>query len=169
MEGLSPGTQGRKQLSCCPPQSQNMSQWPMLPRRQYECACSWGRYCAPYWTQCSYIVTTNQPMQYPRTINSTLAWSISTYIIISYVRWSPGTYWKSVRYCPTQHMVADIFTKAPPVKNFEQLRMLLSIYIDWRGVLLFVKQAHICSCHDDWAGAKGLGVGRGGYTCMLII
>ena len=35
-----------------------------------------------------------------------------------------------VRYCPTQHMVADIFTKALPVKTFEQLCMLLGIYID---------------------------------------
>ena len=35
-----------------------------------------------------------------------------------------------VRYCPTQHMVADIFTKALPVKTFEQLCILLGIYVD---------------------------------------
>ena len=35
-----------------------------------------------------------------------------------------------VRYCPTQHMVADIFTTASPVKIFEQLRTLLGIYVD---------------------------------------
>ena len=33
-----------------------------------------------------------------------------------------------VRYCPAQHMVVDIFTKALPMKTFEQLHMLLSIY-----------------------------------------
>ena len=35
-----------------------------------------------------------------------------------------------VRYCPTQHMIADIFTKALPIKTFEQLRTLLGIYVD---------------------------------------
>ena len=35
-----------------------------------------------------------------------------------------------VRYCPTQYMVADIFTKVLPVKTFEQLRTLLGIYVD---------------------------------------
>ena len=35
-----------------------------------------------------------------------------------------------VRYCPTQHMIADIFTKALSVKTFEQLCMLLGIYVD---------------------------------------
>ena len=35
-----------------------------------------------------------------------------------------------VRYCPTQHMVANIFTKALPMKTFEELCMLLGIYID---------------------------------------
>ena len=35
-----------------------------------------------------------------------------------------------VGYCPTQHMVTDIFTKALPVKTFEQLHTLLSIYVD---------------------------------------
>ena len=35
-----------------------------------------------------------------------------------------------VRYCLTQHMVTDISTKALPMKTFEQLHMLLGIYID---------------------------------------
>ena len=35
-----------------------------------------------------------------------------------------------VRYCPTQHMIADIFTKALPVKTFEQLCTLLGIYVN---------------------------------------
>ena len=35
-----------------------------------------------------------------------------------------------VRYCPTQHMITDIFTKALPVKTFEQLCTLLGIYVD---------------------------------------
>ena len=35
-----------------------------------------------------------------------------------------------VRYCPTQHMVTDIFTKALPMKTFEQLHTLLGIYVD---------------------------------------
>ena len=35
-----------------------------------------------------------------------------------------------VRYCPTQHMITNIFTKALPVKTFKQLCILLSIYID---------------------------------------
>ena len=47
-----------------------------------------------------------------------------------------------VRYCPTQHMITDIFTKALPVKTFEQLCMLLGIYVDWESVLLFIRQAH---------------------------
>ena len=34
------------------------------------------------------------------------------------------------KYSPTQHMVADIFTKALPVKTFEQLHTLLGIYVD---------------------------------------
>ena len=35
-----------------------------------------------------------------------------------------------VRYCPTQHMVVDIFTNVLPMKTFEQLCTLLSIYVD---------------------------------------
>ena len=35
-----------------------------------------------------------------------------------------------VRYCPMQHMIADIFTKALPVKTFEQLCTLIGIYVD---------------------------------------
>ena len=35
-----------------------------------------------------------------------------------------------VRYCPMQHMIADIFTKALPIKTFEQLHTLLGIYVD---------------------------------------
>ena len=35
-----------------------------------------------------------------------------------------------IQYCPTQHMIADIFTKALPVKTFKQLCMLLGIHID---------------------------------------
>ena len=35
-----------------------------------------------------------------------------------------------VRYCPTQHMITNIFTKALPVKIFKQLCMLLGIYVD---------------------------------------
>ena len=33
-------------------------------------------------------------------------------------------------YCPTENMVADIFTKALPVKTFEHLRMLLGVHLD---------------------------------------
>ena len=35
-----------------------------------------------------------------------------------------------VRHCPTQHMVADIFTKVLPMKTFKQLHTLLGIYMD---------------------------------------
>ena len=35
-----------------------------------------------------------------------------------------------IRYCPTQHMVANIFTKVLPVKTFEQLHTLLGLYMD---------------------------------------
>ena len=37
----------------------------------------------------------------------------------------------------------------------------------YKLMLLFVRQAHICSCRDDRAGTKGLEVGRGAY--MLVI
>ena len=35
-----------------------------------------------------------------------------------------------IRYCPTENMVADIFTKALPVKTFEHLRTLLGVHLD---------------------------------------
>ena len=35
-----------------------------------------------------------------------------------------------IRYCPTNQMIADIFTKALPVKNFKGLRELLGIHLD---------------------------------------
>ena len=35
-----------------------------------------------------------------------------------------------IRYCPTENMVADIFTEALPVKTFEHLRMLLGVHLD---------------------------------------
>ena len=50
-----------------------------------------------------------------------------------------------VRYCPTQHMVANIFIKVLLMKTFEQQCTLLGIYVDWGGVLLFEEWAHICS------------------------
>ena len=41
-----------------------------------------------------------------------------------------------VRYCPTQHMVANIFTKALPMKTFEQLHTLLGIVGDSPYILI---------------------------------
>ena len=35
-----------------------------------------------------------------------------------------------IRYCPTENMVADIFTKALPVKTFKHLRTLLGVHLD---------------------------------------
>jgi hypothetical protein len=35
-----------------------------------------------------------------------------------------------LRYCPTQEMSADIFTKALPIKTFERLCVLLGIHLD---------------------------------------
>ena len=35
-----------------------------------------------------------------------------------------------IRYCPTGNMVADIFTKALPVKTFEHLQTLLGVHLD---------------------------------------
>ena len=33
-------------------------------------------------------------------------------------------------YCPTENMVADIFTKALPMKTFEHLRTLIGVHLD---------------------------------------
>ena len=41
-----------------------------------------------------------------------------------------------IRYCPTNQMITNIFTKALPVKTFEGLQELLGIHLDWEGVLI---------------------------------
>ena len=35
-----------------------------------------------------------------------------------------------VRYCPTQNMIVNIFTKALPIKTFKHLPTLLGVYLD---------------------------------------
>ena len=60
-------------------------------------------------------------------------------------------------YCPTENMVADIFTKALPVKTFEYLCTLLGVHLDWGGVLLFTVQMHIQWCQRSWTGIGSFG------------
>ena len=47
------------------------------------------------------------------------------------------------------------------------IRDVQIVVYDVQGLLLFIKQVHICSHRDDWSGTKGQGVGRGAY--MLVI